>query len=125
MTNWFLAQTFDDCTDRDCAIAAYRRNNEMVRDLVPAERLLVFQVANGWAPLCEFLELPVPAMKFPHRHPRKEFWEHFGGEPEWLRGFSSLELLTCASRMELPSSFVPKSPDDLRLGKFESKAFRL
>ena len=82
MTNWFLAQTFEDYTDRDCAIAAYRRNNQMVRDLVPADRLLVFHVADGWAPLCEFLELPIPDTEFPHRHPKKEFWEHFGGEPE-------------------------------------------
>jgi hypothetical protein len=82
MSGWFLAQTFDDYSDRDSAIAAYRRNNQLVRDTVPAERLLVFHVADGWAPLCEFLELPIPDTDFPHRHPKQEFWQHFGGEPE-------------------------------------------
>lgn len=81
MQNWLLAETFTDFTDRDCAIAAYRRNNQLVRDTVPAERLLVFHVADGWGPLCDFLELPVPDIEFPHRHLKKEFWEHFGGEP--------------------------------------------
>ena len=82
MAHFFLKQTFEDYSDRDCAIAAYRRNNQLVRDLVPAERLLVFHVADGWTPLCEFLDLPVPGTDFPHRHPKREFWEHFGGEPE-------------------------------------------
>ena len=53
MHSWFLAQTFDDFRHRDNAIAAYRRNNQMVRDPVPAERLLVFHVADGWEPLFE------------------------------------------------------------------------
>ncbi len=82
MKGWFLEETFSDFRDRDSAIAAYRRNNEKVRDTIPAERLLVFHVADGWEPLCRFLELPVPETGFPHRHPKKEFWEHFGGEPE-------------------------------------------
>jgi hypothetical protein len=41
----------------------------------------VFHVADGWKPLCEFLDAPVPDEPFPHSHPKKEFWEHFGGEP--------------------------------------------
>jgi hypothetical protein len=45
------------------------------------DRLLVFHVDDGWDPLCRFLELSVPVMPFPHRHPKKEFWEHFGEEP--------------------------------------------
>ena len=81
MKGWFLKETFGDFRDRDSAIAAYRRNNERVRDTIPSERLLVFHVADGWEPLCRFLELPVPETEFPHRHPKKEFWEHFGGEP--------------------------------------------
>lgn len=81
MSGWFLNQAFDDFTDRDSVIAAYRLNNQKVRDTIPADRLLVFNVADGWEPLCRFLELPVPDTAFPHRHPKKEFWEHFGGEP--------------------------------------------
>jgi len=81
MTGWFVAETFGDHIDRETAIAAYRRNNEKVRDTIPAERLLVFDVADGWEPLCGFLEVPVPDTPFPRSHPRDEFWSHFGGEP--------------------------------------------
>jgi len=32
---------------------------------VPASQLLVFDVREGWAPLCAFLNLPIPAVPFP------------------------------------------------------------
>lgn len=82
MSGWFLKDIFDDHTDRDCAIAAYRANNAAVRATVPADRLLVFHVADGWQPLCDFLGVPVPDTPFPRSHPRDEFWAHFGGEPD-------------------------------------------
>ena len=82
MRGWLMQESFTDFTDRDAAIAGYREHNRRVREGVPAERLLVFNVADGWQPLCEFLGVPVPDEPFPHTHVRKEFWEHFGGEPD-------------------------------------------
>lgn len=67
--------------DRDSAIAAYRRNNEKVRDAIPADRLLVFKPADGWGPLCRFLGVSIPDTEFPRSNARDEFWAHFGGEP--------------------------------------------
>ena len=32
-------------------------------DTVPAERLLVWDPKEGWEPLCEFLEVPVPGAR--------------------------------------------------------------
>jgi hypothetical protein len=81
MSGWFMKETFAGHTDRASAIAGYRRNNQGVRDTIPAERLLVFNVAEGWEPLCRFLGSPQPATPFPRSHPRDEFWAHFGGEP--------------------------------------------
>jgi hypothetical protein len=81
MADWFLKDTFVDHTDRASCIAAYRRNNEKVRAMIPRERLLVFNVAQGWAPLCHFLGAPAPTTPFPRSNPRDEFWMHFGGEP--------------------------------------------
>ncbi len=81
MDGWFVRDTFGDGLDRETAVAAYRRNNRLVRETIAPERLLVFNVAEGWAPLCEFLEVPVPDTPFPRSHPRDEFWAHFGGEP--------------------------------------------
>jgi sulfotransferase family protein len=47
-------------------IRSARRWDEEVKATVPADRLLVWEAAEGWEPLCEFLELPVPDEEFPH-----------------------------------------------------------
>jgi hypothetical protein len=51
------------------------RHNEEVQRTVPAERLLVWQPADGWAPLCEFLEVEVPAESLPHVNDSEAFVE--------------------------------------------------
>ena len=52
---------------------AMERYNDEVRQSVPAERLLVWSPADGWEPLCEFLEVPVPDMPFPRVNDSREF----------------------------------------------------
>jgi Sulfotransferase domain len=47
--------------------------NEQVKAEIPAERLLVWEVAEGWEPLCEFLEVPVPDEPLPHENDRDTF----------------------------------------------------
>jgi hypothetical protein len=38
-----------------------------VRALVPKKNLLEYRIGQGWQPLCDFLEVPLPANKqFPH-----------------------------------------------------------
>ena len=37
-----------------------------VKQTVPKDRLLVFDVKEGWNPLCKFLDVPVPDTPFPH-----------------------------------------------------------
>ncbi len=49
------------------------RHNEEVQRAIPPDRLLVWDVAEGWEPLCEFLELPVPDVPLPHINDRTEF----------------------------------------------------
>lgn len=46
--------------DREQLIAGYHRWNQEVQDTVPADRLLVWDPAEGWGPLCAFLEVDVP-----------------------------------------------------------------
>lgn len=59
--------------DRAHAIGVYERHNAEVQHSVPAERLLVYEVAQGWEPLCAFLESPVPDVPFPRTNDRDEF----------------------------------------------------
>ena len=45
----------------------YERHNQDVIDHIPAGQLLIFNVKQGWKPLCEFLECEIPRDEpFPH-----------------------------------------------------------
>lgn len=48
------------------AIEVYKRHNEEVMRKVPSEKLLVYEVKDGWGPLCEFLGVEEPDEQFPH-----------------------------------------------------------
>jgi Sulfotransferase domain len=54
-------------------VAEFNRHNEEVEATVPADRLLVWSVTEGWEPLCEFLGVPVPAEPMPHANDRDTF----------------------------------------------------
>jgi len=45
--------------------------NQSVIDYVPKERLLVYEVKDGWAPLCKFLDAPIPDMPFFYKNKTK------------------------------------------------------
>lgn len=49
----------------DHAVAAFERHAAEVRASLPAERLLVFEVSQGWQPLCDFLGVDPPDAPFP------------------------------------------------------------
>jgi Sulfotransferase domain len=51
--------------DRDHAIAVFERHNAQVRATIPADRLLVHEIQDGWEPLADFLGTPVPDAPFP------------------------------------------------------------
>jgi hypothetical protein len=55
--------------------AAMERYHQEVQSTVPSDRLLVWSVGEGWEPLCEFLEVPVPDTPFPRLNDSKEFTE--------------------------------------------------
>jgi Sulfotransferase domain len=59
--------------DAGHAIAVFNEHNEAVRRQIPADRLLEFQVSQGWGPLCDFLGAPVPDEPFPRSNDRREF----------------------------------------------------
>lgn len=52
------------------AIARYQ---ELVQRNIPRDRLLVWNVAEGWEPLCRFLEVDVPETPFPRLNDSKMF----------------------------------------------------
>lgn len=49
------------------------RHNQYIKQLIPPEKLLVFDVSQGWKPLCEFLGVPEPKEPFPRVNDSAEF----------------------------------------------------
>ena len=61
--------------DRRHAISVFNAHTAKVRESIPAERLLVFDVAEGWEQLCRFLGVPVPSISFPRLNSTRQFVE--------------------------------------------------
>ena len=69
-----LQQTFGGSTaDEALAIGVLEMHNAEVERTIPAERLLVYEVSQGWEPLCRFLGVPVPEGPFPKTNTTEEF----------------------------------------------------
>ena len=76
MATAVIAKTgFPAGLDQDGLEKAFVAHNNAVRETIPAEQLLVFDVRQGWEPLCEFLGAPVPTTDFPRTNHREEFWD--------------------------------------------------
>ncbi|MDQ3247991.1 MAG: sulfotransferase family protein [Chloroflexota bacterium] len=64
--------------DKPYAIAVFNRHIEEVKQIVPPQRLLVYEVKEGWEPLCKFLGVPVPqGIPFPHANDTVQFQQQF------------------------------------------------
>ncbi|MDF2232838.1 sulfotransferase family protein [Albimonas sp. CAU 1670] len=59
--------------DRAHCLAAYEANAAAVKAAVPAERLLVHGLGDGWGPLCAFLGVPVPDAPYPRSNDAAAF----------------------------------------------------
>ena len=68
-----FSNRFDDPSEM---IASYERHNAAVRSSAPPGRLLEWAPADGWAPLCDHLALPIPDEPFPWTNTAAEFRAH-------------------------------------------------
>ena len=58
---------------KDNAISVYESWIEQVKRECPPEKLLVFKATDGWKPLCEFLEKPIPDTPYPNCNDSESF----------------------------------------------------
>ncbi len=58
--------------DRDHAIERYHSHLEAVRTKCPTDRLVEWNVADGWGPLCHALGVAMPDVPLPHLNKRDE-----------------------------------------------------
>ena len=61
-----IQNVFGGRLEQEHCIGIFERHNEAVRARVPKDRLLEYDVKQGWEPLCGFLEAPIPDKPFPH-----------------------------------------------------------
>ncbi|GLJ34731.1 hypothetical protein SUGI_0698910 [Cryptomeria japonica] len=78
-------ELFERIEDREYVMSVYEAHVEAVKNYVPANKLLVFNVKEGWSPLCDFLGVPAPPIHtpFPHSNDTAEYSEHLGGSKDF------------------------------------------
>lgn len=59
--------------DRDHAIAVYEKSIADVQSAFSDDRLLTYNIGDGWEPLCEFFGKPVPDVAYPCSNSTEEF----------------------------------------------------
>lgn len=74
MARKVVAELFDyQLHDRAKCISVFKAHNAQVRQAFGPERLLVYEVAQGWGPLCAFLGVAVPDGPMPKVNSTEEF----------------------------------------------------
>ncbi|HEY2181934.1 MAG TPA: sulfotransferase [Solirubrobacteraceae bacterium] len=76
---WGPQGTFAAGNEPQQLIDQMLEHNAEVQRVVPADRLLVWEVTDGWGPLCEFLGLDVPDEPLPHANDRDTFLQRVIG----------------------------------------------
>ncbi|MEO8777909.1 MAG: sulfotransferase family protein [Rhodanobacter sp.] len=93
--------------DRAKAIADYHQHIADVRAAVPADRLLVYTVDQGWEPLCDFIGVAVPPAPFPQVNDRAQFKQTIKG---MTRGAYTLLALATAVIAGVTGAVIWYSP---------------
>ena len=70
IVNSYGNAVFGSCNPKSTYVfrKRYRIHNHRVKSVVPADKLLVYNVKQGWKPLCDFLGCEVPTVAFPHEN---------------------------------------------------------
>ncbi|MGB8364786.1 MAG: sulfotransferase family protein [Rhizomicrobium sp.] len=72
----------DRIHDRAFMTDYFHKHTAEVEATIPKERLLVYQVGEGWDRPCAFLGVPVPATPYPSENTRDEFRARFAQAPD-------------------------------------------
>ena len=61
-----IQNVFGGRLEKEHCMQVFEKHNQTVRHVVPKDRLLEYDVRQGWGPLCQFLQVPIPEKPFPH-----------------------------------------------------------
>ncbi|MBV9962517.1 MAG: hypothetical protein JO072_09750 [Parafilimonas sp.] len=59
--------------DKQEVIKRYNAINAETLNFLPKDRSLVYEVKQGWEPLCNFLNVPIPSVPFPRSNTKDQF----------------------------------------------------
>uniref|UniRef100_H2ZE83 Sulfotransferase n=1 Tax=Ciona savignyi TaxID=51511 RepID=H2ZE83_CIOSA len=69
----------------------YKKHNAYVLKAAPKDKLLVYNVKEGWEPICKFLGKPIPNKPFPHKNKSASLYDEMMAEnPIAKQGFVQL-----------------------------------
>jgi hypothetical protein len=81
-----IENVFGGRMEKKNCINIFERHNQEVREWVPKDRLLEYDVTQGWEPLCDFLGVAIPKKPFPHLNAgQRSLYKLFGQSA--LKGF--------------------------------------
>ena len=89
----------------------YDGHNAEVKRIVPKEKLLVYDVRDGWEPLCEFLGVPVPQESFPQLNDTQAMKAIYYGQMAFGACAWAMYLSVVAGLVYL--AFYPEVPKNL------------
>ena len=116
-----LHDTFDNrFEDKRHAIDVFNRHNEAVRTAIDPSHLLVFDVKEGWDPLCRFLGVPVPDEPFPRLNDSASF-QAWVAEGDAARGTATPRRRTGSSPRFRASRGAPRPA---QMGKTKADGMR-
>ena len=80
----------------------YRIHNHRIKSMVPPNKLLLYNVNQGWKPLCDFLGFDIPTVAFPHENIKGEVAEklaklsstRFGRQVKWEIQVAALAIIS-------------------------------
>jgi len=65
--------------DRQSVIDAFNQNTKDVQATIPKDRLLTYNLGDGWEPLCTFLGCDAPDAPYPHKNRPDDFFSSMDG----------------------------------------------
>lgn len=109
-----LDGAFDDLErflhDEERIKALYDTHNEWVKQHIPADRLLIMEIGEGWDRLCAFLDKPVPNEPFPRVNSTEEFQPLLQGNFfENIKGLFDQQFATAIEVQELQPYALAKA----------------
>lgn len=84
---------------KDTGHIFYQGYIDEIKRIVPKDKLLIFNVKEGWTPLCKFLDLRVPEEPFHHINDRPIIIRNIGGLISMERAATHKRMLGAATAM--------------------------